>query len=223
MMGLLVAVLLSGGGKVLISPTVLETTGMVGVVGLLGILAGRRIRARPSEWQAAIEWGYRYLEGLLSEVTEKESGYRYIPLVATLAVFILSAALMGTFPLLEAPTANLNTTVALALVVFFATHYFGIREHGWIEYLRQFAEPSWILVPINVLGHITRTVSLAIRLFANMLSHQVIIAVLLLVAPLVIPVIFELFGLFIGALQAYIFTLLTIVYIGGAVRAQGAM
>jgi len=223
MIGILVGLPLPGGGEFQIAPTVLETTGMVGIVGLLGVLAGRRVRERPSEWQAALEWGYRYLEDLLSEVTEKESGYRYIPLVATLAVFILSAALMGTFPLLEAPTANLNTTVALALVVFFATHYFGIREHGWTEYLRQFAEPSWILVPINVLGHITRTVSLAIRLFANMLSHQVIIAVLLLVAPLVIPVIFELFGLFIGALQAYIFTLLTIVYIGGAVRAQGAM
>jgi F-type H+-transporting ATPase subunit a len=223
MMGILVALLLPGGGMVQISQTVLETTGMVGVVGLLGILAGRRVRERPSEWQAALEWGYRYLEDLLSEVTEKESGYRYVPLVATLAVFILSAALMGTLPLLEAPTANLNTAVALALIVFFAAHYYGIQEHGWCGYLRQFAEPSWILVPINLLGHITRTISLAIRLFANMLSHQVIIAVLLLIAPLVIPVLFELFGLFIGALQAYIFTLLTIVYIGGAVRAQGGM
>ncbi|SEP08606.1 ATP synthase F0 subcomplex A subunit [Halogranum amylolyticum] len=223
MMGVLVGLPLPGGGEFQIPQTVLETTGMVGVVGLLGILAGRRVRERPSEWQAALEWGYRYLENLLSEVTEKEAGYRYVPLVATLAVFILSAALMGTLPLLEAPTANLNTTVALALIVFFAAHYYGIQEHGWGGYLRQFAEPTWLLVPINVLGHITRTISLAIRLFANMLSHQVIIAVLLLIAPLVIPVLFELFGLFIGALQAYIFTLLTIVYIGGAVRAQGAM
>lgn len=109
-----------------IPQTVLETTGMVGVVGLLGVLAGRRVHERPSEWQAALEWGYRYLEDLLAEVTVKESGHRYVPLVATLAVFILSAALMGTLPLLEAPTANLNTTAALALIVFFATHYYGI-------------------------------------------------------------------------------------------------
>lgn len=223
MTGLLVGVPLPGGGEFQVPRTVLETTGMVGVVGLLGVLAGRRVRERPGEWQAALEWGYRYLEELLSEVTGKESGNRYVPLVATLAVFILSAAVMGTVPLLEAPTADLNTTAALALVVFFASHYYGIREHGWGGYLRQFAEPTWLLVPVNVLGHVTRTVSLAIRLFANMLSHQVIVAVLLLIAPLVVPVIFELFGLFVGALQAYIFTLLTIVYIGGAVRAQGAL
>jgi len=221
--GILVQPPLPGGTGFPIPGIVLETTGMVAVVGLLGALAGRRVREHPSEWQAALEWGYRYLEDLLAQVTGKESGHQYVPLVATLAVFILAAALMGALPLLDVPTANLNTAAALALVVFFAAHYYGIREHGWGGYFRQFAEPSWILVPINVLGHVTRTFSLAIRLFANMLSHQVIIAVLLLIAPLVVPVIFELFGLFVGALQAYIFTLLTIVYIGGAVRAQGAL
>ena len=203
-----------------VTTTVLATSGMVLVLCVLAIVAGRRIRATPGRWQATAEWGVSALETLLAEMTGS-SGQRYVPLVATIAIFVLAANLMAAVPLVEAPTADINTPAALALVVFFSVHYFGVRELGLVGYFRKFAQPLFLFLPINVLGNLTRTLSLAIRLFGNMVSHQIIVAILLLILPLVVPAVLGIFGLFIGVLQAYIFTILTVVYIGGAVRAGG--
>jgi F-type H+-transporting ATPase subunit a len=203
-----------------VTTTVVATSAMVVVLSVLAIVAGRRIRATPGSWQAAAEWGLRALETLLAEMTGS-SGLRYVPLVATIAIFILAANLMAAVPFVEAPTADINTPAALALVVFFSVHYFGVRRLGLAGYLRKFARPFVFFLPINILGHLTRTLSLAIRLFGNMVSHQIIVAILLLIVPIVVPAVLEIFGLLIGVLQAYIFTILTIVYIGGAVRAGG--
>jgi F-type H+-transporting ATPase subunit a len=203
-----------------ITTTVVATWGMVVVLSIAGIVAGRRIRETPSRWQAAIEWGVDAVQRMLAEVTG-ESGEKYLPLLMTIAIFVLAANMMSVIPLVEAPTADINTPVALATIVFSSVHYFGIRDLGLWAYLSKFAEPAWILLPINILGHFTRTLSLAIRLFGNMVSHQIIVAILLVILPLVVPAVLEIFGLFIGMLQAYIFTVLTIVYIGGAVRAGG--
>jgi F-type H+-transporting ATPase subunit a len=203
-----------------VTTTVVATSAMVLALCLLAIVAGRRIGATPGRWQAAAEWGVRALETLLAEMTGS-SGRRYVPLVATIAIFVLAANLMAAVPFVEAPTADINTPAALALVVFFSVHYFGVRQLGLGGYLRKFAQPFVLFLPINVLGNLTRTLSLAIRLFGNMVSHQIIVAILLLILPLVVPAVLEVFGLFIGVLQAYIFTILTIVYIGGAVRAGG--
>jgi F-type H+-transporting ATPase subunit a len=197
-----------------VTTTVVATSAMVVVLCALAIVARRRIRATPGRWQAAAEWG------LSAELTGS-SGRRYVPLVATIAIFVLAANLMTAVPFLEAPTADVNTPAALALVVFCSVHYFGVRQLGFGGYLRKFAQPFVLFLPINVLGNLTRTLSLAIRLFGNMVSHQIIVAILLLILPLVVPAVLEVFGLFIGVLQAYIFTILTIVYIGGAVRAGG--
>jgi F-type H+-transporting ATPase subunit a len=201
-----------------VTTTVVVTWGMVVVLSLGGLVAGRRIREIPSRWQATIEWAVDAVRQMLQEVTS-ESGERYLPLVMTIAIFVLVGNLLSVIPLVEAPTADINTPVALAIIVFAAVHYFGVRDLGFWAYLRKFAQPAWILLPINILGHFTRTLSLAIRLFGNMVSHQIIVAILLVILPLVVPAVLELFGLFIGVLQAYIFTVLTIVYIGGAVRA----
>jgi F-type H+-transporting ATPase subunit a len=203
-----------------VTTTVVATSAMVVVLCALAIVARRRIRATPGRWQAAAEWGLSALETLLAEMAGS-SGRRYVPLVATIAIFVLAANLMTAVPFLEAPTADVNTPAALALVVFCSVHYFGVRQLGFGGYLRKFAQPFVLFLPINVLGNLTRTLSLAIRLFGNMVSHQIIVAILLLILPLVVPAVLEVFGLFIGVLQAYIFTILTIVYIGGAVRAGG--
>lgn len=203
-----------------ITATVLATWAMIAVLSTLAIYAGRHLQERPSRWQAIAEWGVGSLSNLIDEMTG-EDGRRYLPLIATIALFVLSANLMAVLPYVEAPTASVSTPAALAVIVFFSVHYFGIRELGVRVYLRSFAQPTVILLPMNLLGHVTRTFSLAIRLFGNMLSHQIIVAVLLLVLPLVVPAVLEIFGLFIGVLQAYIFTVLTIVYIAGAVRAEG--
>jgi F-type H+-transporting ATPase subunit a len=203
-----------------VTATVVATWAMVAVLSVLAIYAGRHLQERPSRWQAVAEWGVGSLSGLIDEMTG-ESGRRYLPLVATMGVFVLIANLMAVLPSVDAPTATISTPAALAVIVFFSVHYFGVRELGLGGYLRTFAEPSVLLLPMNLMAHLTRTFSLAIRLFGNMLSHQIIVAVLLVVLPLVIPAVLEVFGLFIGVLQAYIFTILTVVYIAGAVRAEG--
>lgn len=203
-----------------ITATVVATWAMVAVLSVCAVYAGSHLRQRPSRWQAVAEWGIGGLTGLIEDMTGEESR-RYLPLVATIGLFVLVANLMAVLPYVDAPTANISTPAALAVIVFVSVHYFGIRELGLASYLRSFAQPSVLLLPMNLLGHLTRTFSLAIRLFGNMLSHQIIVAVLIVVLPLVIPAVLEVFGLFIGVLQAYIFTILTVVYVAGAVRAEG--
>jgi F-type H+-transporting ATPase subunit a len=204
-----------------VTSTVVTTWFMMLGITAAAFLAGRGLRTDPSRWQAVIEWCFSSCEALLSEVAGP-TGKRYLPLVATLFVFILVGNLLGVVPFIQAPTADVNTALALALTVFFSVHYVGVRESGVWNYLRSFAKPSFVMLPFNILSQLTRTFSLAIRLFGNMLSHQIIVAVLLVILPLIVPAILEVFGLFIGALQAYIFTILSIVYIGGALRAEGS-
>jgi F-type H+-transporting ATPase subunit a len=205
-----------------VTTTVVTTWGLVATLSAVAVFAGRRIHDQPSRWQALAQYGLQTVRGMLDEVTGG-SGEPYLPLVATLAIFILLANLTSVLPFVEAPTADINTPFALAAIVFCSVHYYGIRELGGWAYLKKFAQPVVILLPLNILGNITRTLSLAIRLFGNMISHQIIVAILLVILPLVVPVLLELFGLFVGILQAYIFTILTIVYIGGAVRAGGEL
>ena len=204
-------------GGLPVTSTVVATTGLVTLLAALAIWGGRRIESRAAGWQAVAEWGLRLLRETLDDATGH--GERYLPLVATVAIFVLAANLMSAIPFAEAPTADINTPVALAAIVFFSVHYYGIREAGLWPYLKRFAQPTVVLLPINILSNLTRTASLAIRLFGNMVSHQIIVAVLFVVVPLLVPALLQVFGLFVGVLQAYIFTVLTIVYIGGAVRA----
>ena len=204
-----------------VTETVVATWALVGVLAVVGVVAGRRVQEEPSGWQSVVEWGFTWLRGFVAQMTGSD-GALYVPLVATVGLFILAANTMSVIPFVKAPTADLNTPLALAVIVFFSVHYFGARRLGVRRYARSFAQPSIILLPMNILSNLTRTFSLAIRLFGNMLSHEVIVAVLLLVLPLVLPAVLEVFGLFIGVLQAYIFTILTAVYIGGAVRGEAA-
>jgi F-type H+-transporting ATPase subunit a len=201
-----------------VTTTVITTWIMLLALSAVAILAGRHLKETPSGWQAVLEWGVASVTQLLEEMTG--SSQRYLPLVLSVGVFVLTANLSSILPGVEAPTADINTPIALALVVFFSVHYFGIRQQGPWTYLVSFARPNPILLPFNVLGTFTRTISLAIRLFGNMLSHQVIVAILLLILPLVVPAVLEVFGLLIGVLQAYIFMVLTAVYVGGAVRGE---
>ncbi|HEY1296908.1 MAG TPA: F0F1 ATP synthase subunit A [Chloroflexota bacterium] len=201
-----------------VTTTVVTTWVMLLLLTVLAVLAGRSLKETPSGWQAILEWGVTSLSRLLEEMTGDSQ--RYLPLVMSIGVFVLAANLSGALPTVQAPTADINTPIALALIVFFSVHYFGIRQRGLWSYLASFARPNPILLPFNILSTLTRTVSLAIRLFGNMLSHQVIVAILLLILPLVVPAVLEVFGLLIGVLQAYIFMILTIVYVGGAVRGE---
>jgi F-type H+-transporting ATPase subunit a len=142
----------------------------------------------------------------------------YLPLLGTLAVFIAVANNIGIVPVLHAPTRSINTTFALALIVLFSVHYYGLRQRGLVNYLRGLASPVFLL-PLELIGQISRTLSLSLRLFGNVLSSELIVAVIFSLLPLIVPLPLIAFGMLTGVLQAYIFTVLAAVYIGAGVAA----
>jgi F-type H+-transporting ATPase subunit a len=147
----------------------------------------------------------------------------FLPFLGTLFLFILTANLLEVVPLYHAPTSSLSTTAALAASVFFAVPFYGIRKRGLAGYFREYLKPSPLMLPFNVISELSRTASLAVRLFGNMMSEGLIAAALLAIVPLFVPMIMQGFGLVIGAIQAYIFFTLASVYIGAAVFVDDAM
>lgn len=142
----------------------------------------------------------------------------FLPFVATLFLFILSANVFSIVPGFIAPTGSLNTTIALSLCVFLAVPIFGIARKGLRGYLKEYMKPNPIMLPFNIISEISRTLSLAVRLYGNVMSSTVIVAILLGVIPLLFPVVIQLLGLLTGVIQAYIFAILAIVYIASAVQ-----
>ncbi len=141
----------------------------------------------------------------------------FLPLIGTLFIFLVAANLCGVLPGVAAPTGKLETPAALALIVFFSVHYFGVRARGIRGYLASFAEPKLIMLPLNVLSEVTRTFSLMIRLFGNMMSGEFIIALIVALSGLFLPIPFMALEILVGFVQAYIFTILATVFIGAAV------
>jgi F-type H+-transporting ATPase subunit a len=145
---------------------------------------------------------------------------RYLPFVGTLFLFVAVANSLAVIPGYQAPTGSLSTTTALALTVFVAVPAYGVRRQGLMAYLRQYARPTVLMLPFNIIGEFSRTLALAVRLFGNVMSAALIGAVLLGLAPLFFPVVLQLFGLLTGLIQAYIFAILAIVYIASGMRVQ---
>ncbi len=142
--------------------------------------------------------------------------HKYLGFIGTLFLFIVTANLCSIFPGYEAPTGSLSTTTALAICVFIAIPVFGIAERGVIGYLKSYLQPSPFMLPFNIISELSRTFALAIRLFGNMMSGTMIIAILLIITPFIFPVVMSLLGLLTGVVQAYIFTILATVYIAAA-------
>jgi len=145
---------------------------------------------------------------------------RYLPFIGSLFLFIASSALLTIVPGYQPPTGSLSTTVALALCVLFAVPVFGIWEQGFSGYLKTYLQPTPLMLPFNLIGELSRTLALAVRLFGNMMSGVMIVAVLLTLAPLFIPVLMTALGLVTGMVQAYIFAVLTAVYISSATQSH---
>jgi len=145
----------------------------------------------------------------------------FLPLIGTTGIFILFSNLLGTVPGFDPPTSNLNTTLACAIVIVFATHYVGIRAHGF-RYIKHFLGPVWWLYPfmfiIELIGHSARLLSLSFRLFGNMFGDHMVLAIFMGLVPLLVPVVFMGLGVFVSCVQAFVFTLLSILYISGAVE-----
>jgi F-type H+-transporting ATPase subunit a len=203
-----------------IPPHVGITFYLIVALALLSYWVKKRINIVPGSTQSIIEIILESTDNLVLEAMG-EKGKKYFPFVATFGVYILISNLLGLIPGFIPPTANLNTTLALALVVFISTHIIGIKEHG-MSYLKHFVGPIWwmapLMFPIEIIGHLSRPVSLSLRLFGNMMGHEIIIATLLLLVPFLVPLPFLILGILVSLLQAFVFMLLTMMYIGGALE-----
>lgn len=188
---------------------------------VLAFFATRRLQNVPGPLQNIFEFLLEMLQGFL-EAMMGPKGKRYLPLIGTLTLFILTSNLLGLIPGFHSPTNNLNTTVACALVVFFSTHIVGIKEQGLFRYLKHFTGPIWwltpIMVPIEIIGHLARPVSLSIRLFGNIFGEDTVLLILLSLVPLLIPLPMMLLAIFTSFVQAFVFVMLSMIYIAGAVE-----
>ncbi len=187
---------------------------------VVAFFASKSISMVPSGVQNLMESVVTGIEGLIEE-TMGEEGKAYFPMIATFALFILVCNLLGLIPGFYPPTANLNTNAALALTVFFMTHIVGFRKHG-IGYLKHFMGPIIWLAPlmfvIEVIGHIARPLSLTLRLFGNMYGHEIVLMIFLALVPLFLPIPMMLMGVLVAFIQTFVFTLLAMIYIAGALE-----
>jgi F-type H+-transporting ATPase subunit a len=203
-------------GPVPITATVVITWGLMAALALGSVIATRSLKLAPTRSQAVLELVVAAIEGQIRDTMGVEPK-PYLPLIGTLFLFILAANWSSLIPGIEPPTARIETDAALALIVFFAVIYFGIRARGLVGYLKTFAEPTIIMVPLNLVETFTRTFSLMVRLFGNVMSGAFIIGIILSLAGLLVPIPFMGIELLIGAIQAYIFTVLAMVFIASAV------
>ncbi|MBN1919173.1 MAG: F0F1 ATP synthase subunit A [Verrucomicrobia bacterium] len=197
--------------------------------GLMLVLAvGSRLVTRGlstdlvrSRWQNLLEIVVTGIEKQIEDVGLQHPE-RYLGFLGTLFLFVGLASLCTIIPGYEPPTGSLSTTVALALCVFVAVPLFGIEERGLGGYLRSYMKPTFIMLPFNIISEVSRTLALAVRLFGNMMSGAMIIAILLTITPFIFPIVMTALGLLTGMVQAYIFTILAAVYIAAATRTRKA-
>ena len=219
-----------GGDEIRLTHVLMAVMVFFVVVGLVLWAGFRRIRADDRllpdgrfSPRAFFEVLVEALLGLMREIIGPEQAERYLPLVGTLALFILFSNLLGLVPGLAPATSSLNTTVACALPVFFATHYFGFRAHG-LKYLKHFAGPVPILaplmVPIELVSHIARPLSLSLRLFGNIMGDHKVLAIFVGLFPLLVPIPVLVLGVAVALVQTMVFCLLSMVYISMAVKQE---
>jgi F-type H+-transporting ATPase subunit a len=206
-------------GPVEVTATVAYSLAVSLLLVLLALAVRLGLGPRPSRLQVVAEAVVEHLEGLMRELFGRDPT-PYTAFVVTLTLFIGASNLIGLAPALRAPTADFSTDAALAAVVFLAVPYYGIRTQGLRGYLRHYLEPTPILMPLEVLTELTRTVALAVRLFGNIVSEELILAVLLAIAGLLVPVPIMMLAVLTGVVQAYIFSVLTVLYLAAAVRAR---
>jgi len=191
--------------------TVVSTWIMLAIVVGAAAVAGRR-------WPMAMEMLLDFLSDTVSSVMGRPAD-PYLPFLGALAIFIAVANVIGVVPVVVTPTRDINTPLALSLVVFFSVYYFGIRAKGLVGYFRDMASPIFML-PMELISHVSRTLSLTLRLFGNIISTELIVAVVFALVPLVVPLPLVAFSMFTGVLQAYIFVVLAAVYIGAGLEAS---
>ncbi len=172
-----------------------------------------------SSWQNCLEV---LVEGAQRQIRDiaRQDPDPFLSFIVTLFLFIATCNLLAVAPGYEPPTGSLSTTTALALCVFYAVPFYGIRRHGLRRFLHLYLEPTPLMLPLNLIGELARTLALAVRLYGNVMSGGLVAAILLLVAPFVFPALMNVLGLLTGLIQAYIFAVLATVFIAAATAAQ---
>ena len=206
-------------GPVSIGPTVLTTWLLTILLGGFAWLATRRLSVdAPGRVQVMLEGIIGSMEEAIGSVAPADAQH-LLPFIGTLWIYVVVANLIGLAPGLSSPTADLSQTAALALLVFLSVHWFGIRKNGW-HYFRHYLSPSPILLPFHLLSEVSRTIALAMRLFGNMMSLELAALLVLLVAGFLAPVPLLLLHVVEALVQAYIFGMLALIYIAGALQSQ---
>ena len=219
-----------GGGELLRAPgfrigpleitqTVITTWGIMGVLLLVSGLGTRRLRLDPSPGQTVLEGIVGGIEDAIRAVLPDQAR-DVMPFVGTLWIFIVVANLVGLVPGLHSPTADLSLTAALAILVFLSVHVYGLRAQGLRDYLRHYLRPNPALLPFHLISEVTRTLALAVRLFGNIMSLELAAVLVLLVVGFLAPVPLLMLHIVEALVQAYIFGMLALVYIAGAVQSQ---
>lgn len=201
------------------------TVGFTWAVMALMVLGARLVTARLSDTERFSRW-QNLLEVLVTGMRDQirdasqQDPRQYLPFIGTLFLFIAVCNILAVVPGFRPPTGSLSTTTALAICVLLAVPIYGIAERGLGSYLRTYVRPTVFMLPFNVIGELSRTIALAIRLYGNVMSGTVIVAILIGIAPFFFPLLIQLLGLLTGLIQAYIFAVLAMVYIASATRSH---
>jgi len=192
---------------------------MIALILFFGI-SSRRLKLIPSKFQSILELIIQAFENLLVDIIG-ERGKKYLPLVGTMGLFIFFSNILGLVPGFMSPTSKLNVTLSCALAVFVYYHLQGIKSQGLFKYLKHFTGPipvlAPLLLPIEIISHFSRPVSLSIRLFGNIFAEELLIVVIASIIPFFLPLPFMAIAIFTATIQAFVFVLLSCIYIGGAV------
>jgi F-type H+-transporting ATPase subunit a len=210
-------------GFLKLNATIVFTWALMLVLVLGSKVITRRLSTdlKPARWQCLLEIVITGINTQIEDVGLRHPK-KYVGFLGTLFLFIALASLCSIIPGYEPPTASLSTTAALALCVLIAVPLFGIEERGLVSYLKSYGEPTPLMLPFNIISELSRTLALAVRLFGNMMSGTMILAILLTITPFIFPIAMSVLGLLTGMVQAYIFSILAAVYIAAATRGGSA-
>ena len=209
-------------GPFRLNATIVYTWAVMAMLLLVARLATRRLSTTTGlpRWQNLLEVLVSGMREQIRELSQQDPG-KYLPFVGTLFLFIATSNVLAVVPGFTPPTASLSTTTALALCVLVAVPLYGIVERGLRGYLAVYVRPTVFMLPFTIVGELSRTVALAVRLYGNVMSGTVIAGILLSLVPFFFPVVLQLLGLLTGLIQAYIFAVLAMVYIASATRTHG--
>ncbi|MFO7618866.1 MAG: F0F1 ATP synthase subunit A [Thermoplasmata archaeon] len=193
---------------------------VMSILLIFGFLAASRKHIIPRPFQIIGELFVSQLYALTEDALEKELGRKYAPLICALFMFLLLSNWIGIIPHMHEPTKDLNTPLSLGIMGFFISHYLGIKTKGWKAYIKAYFDPFFFMMPLNVIGELAKVVSISFRLFGNIMGGSIIILVVsyLVYSVLIPPFLNAFFGIFVGAIQAFVFTMLTLVYIAVQVK-----